>query len=158
MIIWWPQEYRHLLRGSNDQRVTLHRVGIGQRPGWQLDNGVGAKCNSDAPRLHGMPDADDASVAAHERDIDGESHKKGMNGTGRSDNQRMTLVEPVAPEQAGTAAGRIERTGQRMRQTPSRSAVNEYQGAALASQERSKESFLHLPHLLTPSTKWRFQF
>ena len=126
MIIWRPPEYRHLLRGSNDQRVTLHRVGSDQRPGWQLDNGVGAECNGNAPRLHGMPNADDASVTAHERNIDGESHEKGMNGTGRSDNQRVTLVEPVAPEQAGTAAVRIERTGQGMRQMTSRSAVNEY--------------------------------
>src|SRR4029453_1279646 len=143
MIIWRPQEYRHLLRGSNDQRVTLHRVGIGQCPGWQLDNGVGAEWHGDAPRRHGMPDAGGASVAAHERDIDGESHEKGMNGAGRSDNQRVPLVEPVSPEQAGTETARIERTGQRMRQTPARSAVNEYHGAALASQKRSKESFLH---------------
>jgi len=148
MIVWQPQEYRHLLRGSNDEGVPPHGVRIGQCSGWQLDSGMGTECYGHPPRLHGMPDADDASVTAHERDIDGESHEKGVNGAGRSDNQRVTFVEPIAPEQTGTAAVRIERAGQRMCQTPSRSAVNEYQGAALASQKRSKESFLHRSHLL----------
>src|SRR5262245_30932025 len=91
VIVWRTQEYRLLMRGSNDQGVTPHRVGIRQCTGWQFDSRVGAECNGDPPRLHGMPDSDDASVTAHERDIDRESHKKCMNRAGRRDNQRMTL-------------------------------------------------------------------
>ena len=81
---------------------------------------MGAECTGNPPRFHGVPDADDASIAAHERDIDGESHEKGMNRVRRGDNQRVTLLEAVASEQAGTAAGRIERAGQGMCQTLSR--------------------------------------
>jgi hypothetical protein len=110
---------------------------------------MGAECNGDPPWFHGMSDADDASVAPYERDIDCESHEKSVNPTRWRDDQRMTLVQPIASEQASTAARRIEGADQRMRQTPTRPGVHEYHGAARLSQKRREESFLHGSDLLT---------
>jgi hypothetical protein len=62
-LVWSESEYRRLQRGRNDERIAPPGVRNCQRPGWQLNGGIGTYCRGHPPWFHSMSDTDDVPIS-----------------------------------------------------------------------------------------------
>jgi hypothetical protein len=91
------------------QAVSGLRVRRGYRTRRELDDRERAEAERHPPWDKCGICLEDSAIPAHKDDIDRKAHEKRVNGATRSDDQRCSFREFVAPEESAATAPGVER-------------------------------------------------